>query len=83
MTKKSATWPLPRISRRSFCFSITTIRATIQHYRSITCVNAFRLYPIWAVFAYTIIFIIAIIYSKRAKRIKAVHFFAPFSFIIP
>ena len=74
--KKSATWPpTPMSIRCSFCFSIITIRTAIRHYCSITCVGTLSLYSIWTVFTYTIIFIATIIYSERAKRIKAVHFF--------
>ena len=78
--KKSATWPPTPISL--FCFSIAAIRATIQHYCSITCVGTLSLYPIWAVFAYTIIFIATVIYPKRTKRIKAFHFFRSFFLLL-
>lgn len=80
--KKSTAQPPTPLSIR--VHSITTIRAIIRRYRSIACVSTLSLYPVWAVFTYTIIFIATVIYPKRTKRIKTFHFFSLlFSFIVP
>lgn len=81
--KKSIAWPpTPILILRSFCFSITTISTAIQYHCSITCVSALSLYPIWAEFTYTIIFIATIIYPKRTKRIITLHFFRSFFLLL-